>query len=76
MRARRKEMKKFHLTSPPKEVDATGEILLGSVAAGPAGALMGVGSATLRTSGHMGISVLKKIRERIEETRETEKERA
>jgi len=71
---RRKGIKRLHYTAPPIEVDATGEVLLGSATAGPAGALMGVGSATLRTSSHIGISVLKKIRKRAEEIREAEKE--
>jgi hypothetical protein len=36
---RRKETKKLHPTSAPQEVDATGEVLLGSAIAGSAGAL-------------------------------------
>ena len=73
---RRKEIKRLHNAAPPIEVDATGEVLLGSATAGPAGTLIGMGSATLRTSSHMGISVLKKIREKAEDTREAEKESA
>ena len=70
----RKKIKKFHPT--PIKVDATGEVLLGSAIAGPAGTIIGVGSATVRTSSHIAISVLKKIREKAEETREAEKESA
>jgi len=73
---RRKKIKKFHPTAPPIKVDATGEVLLGSAIAGPVGTMIGAGSATVRTSSHMGISVLKKIREKAEETREAEKESA
>jgi len=73
---RRKKIKKFHPTAPPIKVDATGEALLGSAIAGPAGTMIGVGSATVRASSHIGISVLKKIREKAEETREAEKESA
>jgi len=73
---RRKKIKNFHPTAPPIEIDATKEVLLGSATTGPAGTLMGVGSATLRTSSHIGISVLKKIRERAEEMKEAEKESA
>lgn len=71
----RKEIKKFHHTSPPIKIDATGEVLLGSAIAGPAGALIGVGSATLRTLGHMGTTTLETIRERAEETRRLEKKK-
>jgi len=73
---RRKKIKKFHPTSPPIEVDATGEVLLGSATTGPAGTMIRVGSATVRTSSHIGISVLKKIREKAKEAREAEKESA
>jgi len=38
--------------------------------------MIGVGSAIVRTSSRIGILVLKKIRERAEETREAEKESA
>lgn len=71
----RKEIKKFHHTSPPIEIDATGEVLLGLAIAGPIGALIGVGSATLRTLGHMGTTTLETIRERAEETRRLEKKK-
>ncbi|MDI6905065.1 MAG: hypothetical protein QMD13_06210 [Candidatus Bathyarchaeia archaeon] len=71
---RRKGIKRLHYATPPIDVDATGEVLLGSATAGPAGTLIGVGSATLRTFSHMGISGLKKIRERAEETKKAEKE--
>ncbi|KPV63538.1 MAG: hypothetical protein AOA66_0815 [Candidatus Bathyarchaeota archaeon BA2] len=71
---RRKRIKRLRYTAPPIEVDATGEVLLGSATAGPAGTMIGVGSATVRTFSHIGISVLKKIRERAEEIREAEKE--
>ena len=70
---RRKGIKRLRHTAPPIEVDATGEVLLGSATAGPAGTLIGVGSATLRASSRIGISVLKKIREKAEETMEAEK---
>lgn len=73
---RRKRIKRLHYTTPPIEVDATGEVLFGSATAGPAGDMIGAGSATLRTFTHIGISGLKKIRERAEETREAEKESA
>lgn len=73
---RRQKIKNFHPTAPPIKIDATKEVLLGSATAGPAGTMMGIGSATLRTSSHIGISVLKKIRERAEEMKEAEKESA
>jgi len=73
---RTKGIKKLRYTAPPIKVDATGEVLLGSAIAVPAGTMIGVGSATIRTCSHMGISVLKKIREKAEETREAEKESA
>ena len=73
---RKKGIKRLHHTAPPVEIDATKEILLRSATTGPAGTMIGVGSATLRTSSHIGISVLKKIRERAEEMKEAEKESA
>jgi len=66
-------LKRPRYTAPPIEVDATGEVLLGSATAGPAGTMIGVGSATIRAFSHVGISGLKKIREKAEETREAEK---
>jgi len=58
-----KRVKKLRYTTPQTEVDATGTMI-------------GAGSATVRTSSHIGIFVLKKIREKSEETREAEKESA
>jgi len=70
---RRKKIKKFPRTSAPKEVDATGEVLLGSAIAGPAGALIGLSSATARAVTHMGTKTLETIRETAEKTRRREK---
>jgi len=69
-----KKRPRFRRTSSPEEVDATMEVLLGFATAGPVGALMGLGLATLRTLGHMGISGLKAIRERAEEMMESEED--
>jgi len=69
-----KKRPRFRHTSSPGEVDATVEVLLGFATAGPIGALMGLGLATLRTLGHMGISGLKTIRERAEEMMEAEED--
>lgn len=73
---RKKRIKRFRRTTPPVGVDATEEVLVGSAAAGSAGTLIGAGSTTVRTLTHMGILGLKKIREKTEETRKTEKENA
>ena len=72
---RRKEIKKFLHISSPLEVDATGEVLLGSAIAGPAGALMGLGSATLRAFAQMGTETVKRVRETAEKTREFEEKK-
>ena len=68
---RRREIK-FSRISPPLDVDATGEVLLGSAIAGPVGALMGVGSAALRAFGRMGTETVKRVRETAEKTKELE----
>lgn len=73
---RSKGIKRLHYTAPPIEVDATGEVLLWSATAGPAGTLIGVGSATLRAFSRMGTKTVETIREKAEETREAEKESA
>ena len=72
---RRKEIKKPHSTGAPQEVDATAEVLLGSAIAGPAGALIGLSSATARAVSHMGTKTLETIRETAEETRKREKKK-
>ena len=72
---RRKEIRKLHPTGAPQEVDATAEVLLGSAIAGPAGALIGLSSATARAVSHMGTKTLETIRETSEETRKREKEK-
>jgi len=70
---RRKEIKKLHPTGAPQEVNATAEVLLGSAIAGPAGALIGLSSATARAVAHMGTKTLETIRETAQETRKREK---
>lgn|GEM_PF-6076689 len=67
-----KEMKKLPHISSPLDVNATGEVLLGSAAAGPVGALMGPASATLRTFAHMGAETVKTISDTAEKTRAEE----
>jgi hypothetical protein len=71
----RKEIKKLHPTGAPQEVAATAEVLLGSATAGPAGALIGLSSATARAVTCMGTKTLETIRETAEETRKREKEK-
>jgi hypothetical protein len=73
---RRKEIQKLHPTGAPQEVDATAEALLGSVIAGPAGALIGLSSATAQAVSHMGTQTLETIRETAEETRKREKKKS
>jgi hypothetical protein len=70
----RKRIKRLHYTTPAVDVDATGDIVIGSAAVGPSETLIGAGSATVRTFTHTGISGLKRTREKVEETKETEKE--
>lgn len=72
---RRKEVRKFPHISSPLDVDATGEVLLGSVVAGPVGALMGLGSAILRTFAHMGTETVERIRDTAEKTRKLKKKK-
>lgn len=72
---RRKEIQKLHPTGAHHEVDATGEVLLGSAIAGPAGAVRGLSSATARAVSHMGTKTLETIRETAEETRKREKKK-
>ena len=71
----RRKKTKFPRTSAPKEVDATGEVLLGSTIAGPTGVLIGLSSATARAFGRIGVESLKTIRDTAEETREREKKK-
>ena len=72
---RRREIKKFPHISSPLDVDATGEVLLGSAIAGPVGALMGLGSATLRAFAYMGTETVETIRDTAEKTRKLEKKK-
>jgi len=72
---RRKGIRKFPRTSSPLDIDATGEVLLGSAVAGPVGALIGLGSATLRTFAHMGTATVETIRATAEKTRELKKKK-
>jgi len=73
---RRKEIKKLHPTGAPHEVNAAGEALLGSAIAGPAGALIGLSSATARAVSHMGTKTLETIRETAETARKREKKKS
>lgn len=75
---RRKEIKKFHHTSDPIEVDATWDVALALLCPVPIGLMtgMGLGTATAKAIGFMGTEGLKVIKETAEETRATEKERA
>jgi len=70
-----KEIRKFPHISSPLDVDATPEVLLGSVVAGPVGALMGLGSATLRAFAQMGTETVKRILDTAEKTRKLEKKK-
>lgn len=74
---RKKEIKKFHHTSPPIEVDATWDVALALLCPIPLGLMtgFGVGSATARAIGYMGTTGVEIIKERAEETREAEKEK-
>lgn len=60
---RKREIKKFYHVSPPQDIDATGEVLLGTAVAGPVGALIGLGLATARTVGHMGTTTVETVRD-------------
>ena len=60
---------KLHPKGAPQEVDATADILLGSAAAGPAGALIGLSAATARAVTCMGEKTLETIRETAEDAR-------
>lgn len=73
---RRKEIKKFHHTSDPIEVDATWDVALALLCPIPIGLMtgFGLGSATVRAMGYMATEGLKVIKERAEEAREAEKE--
>lgn len=68
---RRKGIKRFPHISSPLDVDATGEVLVGSVVAGPVGALMGLGSATLRAFAYMGTATVETIRDTAEKKLES-----
>ena len=72
---RRKEIKRFPHISSPLDVDATGEVLIGSAVAGPVGALMGLGSATLRAFAYMGTATVETIRDTAEKTRELKRKK-
>lgn len=63
---RKREIKKFHHVSPPQDIDATGDVLLGTVVAGPAGVLIGLGSAMVRALGHMGTTTVETVRDTAE----------
>jgi hypothetical protein len=66
---RRKEIGKLQPKGAPQEVDATAGVLLGSAAAGPAGALIGLSAATARAVTCMGAKTLETIRETAEDAR-------
>lgn len=71
---RKPYIKKLPHTSPPIEVDATGDVIVALCNPVPIGLLtgMGVGSAMIRAINRMAVSGLEIIKERAEETREAE----
>lgn len=68
-------IKKIPHTSPPIDVDATGDVLVALSNPIPIGLLtgMGVGSAIVRAINRMTVSAVETIKERAEETREPER---
>jgi len=72
---RGRHIKKISHTSPPIDIDATGDVLVALFNPIPIGLLtgMGVGSAMVRAFNQMATSTVETIKERTEEKREPEK---